>query len=151
MQLDWLILADHAQVTESKLYLLGGGWDRLTVNTGFPVPQLLAIAAAFRVPWIETNQRHKVELEITDQDHATTLAKVEGEMEVGRPAGIEEGSAQRTHLAVNFPIQFERPGTYEVVARINGEQVGQVPFSVVPGPLLAFRMATEKPSRNPSS
>jgi hypothetical protein len=21
-----------------KLYLLGGGWDMLTVNTGFPVP-----------------------------------------------------------------------------------------------------------------
>ena len=31
MEVDWLILADSAQVTGGKLYMLGGGWDRLTV------------------------------------------------------------------------------------------------------------------------
>jgi hypothetical protein len=29
--LDYLLVADGAQVVGGKLYLLGGGWDRLTV------------------------------------------------------------------------------------------------------------------------
>ena len=34
MEVEWLILADSAQVIGNKLYLLGGGWDQLAVNTG---------------------------------------------------------------------------------------------------------------------
>ena len=45
MEIEWLILADAAQVTGNKLYLLGGGWDRLNVNRDFPVNQHCAIAA----------------------------------------------------------------------------------------------------------
>ena len=31
--IEWLILADAAEVVGGKLYLMGGGWDRLTVNS----------------------------------------------------------------------------------------------------------------------
>jgi len=39
MEVEWLILADAAQVVGNKLYLMGGGWDKLTINNVFPADQ----------------------------------------------------------------------------------------------------------------
>lgn len=141
MQIEWLILADAAQIVDQKLYLLGGGWDRLFVNTEFPFVQPIAIAMSFKVPWMETNQTHNIELEVTDQDHTTVLAKLEAGFEVGRPAGLEAGQEQRSQFAIGFPVQIDRPGLYEINARISESQSTRVTFAVVPGPLLAMRMA----------
>lgn len=68
MKLEWLILADSAQVIGNKLYLLGGGWDRVTINKGFPALHPMAVALSFRVPWEETNRKHKFEVEIVTAD-----------------------------------------------------------------------------------
>ena len=137
MRTEWLILADHADVVGGKLYINGGGWDRLTVNTGFPLLQNCAIAAAFEVPWTETNQRHNVEIEITTGDGAQ-LAKVAGQLEVGRPAGIPPGQSQRAQLAGQLVLRLDGPGTYEVIARIEGQEDTRVHFNVAPGPLMAM-------------
>ena len=131
VQVEWLILADGAQVAGGKLYLLGGGWDVLNVNRDFPVEQHAAIAAAFKVPWIETNQRHEVEIAIEDEDGAELL-KVSGQVEVGRPPGIVQGQDQRAQLAVDFNLKLERPGTYVIIARIDGTEGRRVPFRVLP-------------------
>ncbi len=37
MDVEWLILADAAQVNGNKLYLLEGGWDRLTITRPLPL------------------------------------------------------------------------------------------------------------------
>jgi hypothetical protein len=132
MDVEWLILADAAQVVSGKLYLLGGGWDVLTVNAPFPVQQKLTIAAAFRVPWNETNQPHPFQIEIVDEDgHA--LLTGGGQVEVGRPPGLPFGTEQRSQLALDAVVTFQRPGTYVAVARV-GEQERRTTFRVVPGP-----------------
>ena len=135
--LDWLILADGAQVVGGKLYLLGGGWDVLTVNSGFPVQQHLAIAAAFRVPWTQTNQKHSVEIRLLNDDSQEVLATIAGEFEVGRPPGIPPGSAQRSQLAAQLVVGFAQPGQYGIRCAIGGEEqvTNQVSFRVVAGPL----------------
>lgn len=147
MRIEWVILADSAQVVAEKLYLLGGGWDRLTVNTDFPLVHPISVAMSFKVPWIETNQEHDIELEVTDQDHTTVLAKLSVGLEVGRPPGLEPGTEQRTQLAVTFPIKFEKPGVYEINVSIKDlEARERVTLTVVPGPLLAMRMTPGSPS-----
>ncbi len=128
MQIEWLILADAAQIAEGKLYLIGGGWDTLWVTSNFPVQRTFAVAAAFRVPWNETNQRHKVGIEIQNQDGAT-LFQIGGELEVGRPVGIEQGQEQRAQLALDISFNFERPGTYVIVAKV-ADQERRAPFRV---------------------
>jgi hypothetical protein len=133
VDLEWLILADSAQVVDNKLYLLGGGWDVLTVTTGFPIHKHLAVAAAFRIPWTETNQRHTVEIEIADEDGAT-LARVTGQLEIGRPVGIPVGHSQRFQLPMEALLTFAHPGTYVVTARIAGGKAGRTTFNVVPAP-----------------
>jgi len=104
MKIEWLILADAAQVVGGKLYLLGGGWDRLTVNKPFPVQQHCALALSIAVPWNETNQRHSFEVEIVAEDSATeqpkSLMKMGGQFEVGRPPGYARARAS----VFNWPL-----------------------------------------------
>lgn len=145
MEVEWLILADAAQILGNKLYLLGGGWDALIVNT-IPANQAIAIAASFRVPWGDTNQPHNVEIEIINEDDQgqPPLLRFGAQLEVGRPPGTPPGSDQRSQLAVNSVLTFRSPGNYAVVVRVEGEQGKKLPFRVIPGPL--FSTASVPPS-----
>ena len=133
MKVEWLILADAAQVVGNKLYVLGGGWDVLTHNGAFPHTHRFAVAVSFRVPWNETNQRNNFEIEIATED-SKTLANVNGQFEVGRPVGIRAGQEQRVQLAPDFTLQLDGPGTYVVIARLEGQEEARIQFNVVAGP-----------------
>jgi hypothetical protein len=135
VNVDWLILADAAQVTGGKLYLLGGGWDVLNVNQLFPVTRHCGVAAAFTVPWDQTNMRHNVEIEIQDDD-GNDLAKIQGQFEVGRPPGIPVGMTQRTQIAAEMALTFKKPGNYVIIARIEGIESRRVHFRVAGGKAL---------------
>jgi hypothetical protein len=141
VRIEWLILADGAQIANGKLFVLGGGWDVLNVNSGFPARHHLGLAAAFRVPWNATNQRHAFELLIVNDDSEETLVTVAGEFEVGRPPGIPNGTTQRSQIAAEMIVEIPSPGQYAVRVRLNGvdypEQ--QVPFLVNERPLAAHR------------
>jgi hypothetical protein len=139
--IEWLILADCAQVVSNKLYLLGGGWDVLTVNTSFPVEQQpLAVSVSIRVPWNETNQRHALELEIATEDGAS-LAKLTGQFEVGRPPGVVPGQDQRVQIAFNGAVKIEKPGGFVIIGRVDGQEDRRVFFRVVPGPGVKLKAA----------
>lgn len=135
MEVEWLILADSAQVIGNKLYLLGGGWDVLHVGTGFPVQQQCAVALSVRVPWNETNQKHTVEVEGVSEEISTEepkrLFKVDGQFEVGRPTGIKPGQDQRVQLAIGVNLGLEGPGTNIIIARIEGQEMRRIHFNAV--------------------
>ena len=139
MQLEWMILADAAQVVGGKLYLMGGGWDRITVNSPFPVQQRLAIAVSVKVPWNETNQKHTFEVEIISENRETeelkSLMKMGGQFEIGRPPGTRQGQDQRLQLAFDVTLGLEAPGRKMVVAKIEGREIGRTEFLVAPGML----------------
>jgi hypothetical protein len=143
MEVEWLILADAAQVVGNKLYLMGGGWDRITVNKEPPVPHSMAVAVSFRVAWNETNQRHSFQIEVATGD-GQSIGRVDGHFEVGRPAGLPPGQDQRTQIAVNVNWRINQLGTYVVVARIDGQEGRRFPFNVVAGPSLASQQRREE-------
>ncbi len=130
--IEWLILADSAEVVGGKLYLMGGGWDRLTVHSQ-PAKKNLAVALALRVPWHETNRQHAFRIDMTDED-GSQIVSVNGATEVGRPAGIPPGQPQLVQLVVNFDATLKRLGTYVITARVNDSQERSVRFNIVPGP-----------------
>jgi hypothetical protein len=138
MEIEWLILADAAQVVGAKLYLLGGGWDRLTVNRPFPVEQRMGLAVSMIVGWNETNKKHDFEVEILSEDLATealkSMVKVGGQCEIGRPPGIQSGQDQRFQIAVEMNLKIDSPGTKTVIARIGGQEKRRVHFNVMAGP-----------------
>ncbi|HUV44844.1 MAG TPA: hypothetical protein VMW13_08450 [Dehalococcoidales bacterium] len=141
MEVEWLILADSAQVVGNKVYLLGGGWDRLTVNTQFPANQRCAVALSMIVPWNETNQKHSFEVEIAADDPTTeepkSVVKAGGQFEAGRPPGIPPGQDQRIQLAIDMNLKIETAGTKVIIARIDGQEMRRTHFNVVPGPRLS--------------
>jgi hypothetical protein len=114
---------------------MGGGWDVLTVNAAFPLARPVGLAAAFSVAWDETNQLHRVEIEFQTDD-GQSVGNVRAQFEVGRPAGVKAGQDQRFQLAANVPLNLSAPGTYVVVARIEGQEQRRVPFNVITGPML---------------
>jgi hypothetical protein len=141
MEVEWLILADSAQVVGNKLYLLGGGWEQVTVNAEFPVTHHCAVAVAVRVPWNETNQKHSLVVEVASEVPGTeepkSLLKLEGQLEVGRPPGTPLGQDQRVQLAFEANLKLETPGTNVIIARIEGVEMKRTHFNVVPSPMLA--------------
>lgn len=128
MRIDYLIVADAAQITSNKLYLLGGGWNQYRVRS-FPTDVSLGVAVGVRVDWNETNVRRKLELLIQDGD-GNQLLKVEGQFETGRPAGIPQGASQVVQIAANGRIKVQAAGSYQLVCTVDGEELQRVPFYV---------------------
>jgi hypothetical protein len=143
MKVEWLILADSAQVVGNKLYLLGGGWENVAVNSEFPVTHHCAVALAVKIPWNETNQKHTLQVEIIaeakDTEQPKTLASLEGQFEVGRPPGIPQGQDQRIQLAFETNLRLESTGTNVIIARIEGQEMERTEFNVVRGSRLAMK------------
>jgi Family of unknown function (DUF6941) len=138
MEIEWLILADAAQVVGGKLYLMGGGWDNLTVNAPFPIDQRFAIALGIKVAWSNTNQRHTFEVEIISEDKETeepkTLMKAGGQFEMGRPPGIMPGQDQRFQIALDGALKIENPGPKTIIVRIEGQEMRRLSFYVHANP-----------------
>ncbi len=130
MQIDYLILADWAEVINGKIYVQGGGWTTITAREPVPVSRTIAIAVSPRVEWHETNTPHDLVIRILREEGQAELARIDARFEVGRSAGLPQGSSQPHPMAVNLPLTFERAGEYEVRASIDGEEVTTLSFRI---------------------
>lgn len=110
-----MLLADAAQAVGGKLFILGGGWSVIG-----PGPAPMAIAMKIDVPWDQTNQRHRWVLDLVDQDARPIVVttpegerpvQISGDFEVGRPAGLAQGTPIDLPLAIGVgPIPLP-PGS----------------------------------------
>ncbi|HXU89008.1 MAG TPA: hypothetical protein VFQ62_09155 [Methylomirabilota bacterium] len=106
-----MMLCDSVQAVNGKLYILGGGW-----NVTGPDPSPSAIAILVRVPWDQANRRHRLRLDLVNEDGQPV--QVEGrplqigaEFEVGRPAGHRPGRPLNIPLGINLgplPLAADR-------------------------------------------
>jgi len=109
-----MMLADAAQQVGGKLYVLGGGWS----TTGSPTAPM-AVAIKIEVPWDRTNVGHEWRLALVDEDGRPVQTsddrpvEVTGQLEVGRPAGLPEGTPLDAPLVVSFGSMPLQPGRYE--------------------------------------
>ena len=55
VEIDFLLLADRAEVLNGKLYLMGGAWDRRQIRD-IDSPVSLTIVVGVLVPWNLTNE-----------------------------------------------------------------------------------------------
>ena len=122
-----MLLADAAQEIGGKLYILGGGWS-ITIP-GTPS----AIAMKFEVPWDQANQRHEILLELVTSDGEPLLVatpegeqvplRIEGVLEVGRPAGLKPGTPIDAAMAMNLgPLPLEPDQRYQWRLSVDGRQ-----------------------------
>jgi hypothetical protein len=130
--LDFFILADRAEAVNGKVYMMGGGWDRLTVQD-FNLPVAVSFALGILVPWNATNESHRLQVTIEDQDGRPVDFRLETEFVVGRPPLTSPGEIQRIALAVpSVSMRLPGPGSYTVRASINGVGARPVVFRALP-------------------
>jgi len=137
MQVDYLILADSVAVAEGKHYIHGGGWAALFA-TSFPaIHPVLGVAARLRVPSEETGQQFAVEVDIQGGEEGSSILPepLRGIVSAERPPYILPDGDLLLHLALSFAnLQFESPGPYNIVLRIDGQPLAESRFYVLPLP-----------------
>jgi hypothetical protein len=123
-----MLLCDAAQVSDGKLYILGGGWSMTGPD---PVPS--AVALKIDVDWHEAETSHHWELFLEDADGQPVLmetpdgtqpVEVRGEFTVSQPPEIPEGSPIDVALAVNLgPIPLAPATRFAWRLTIDGESL----------------------------
>ncbi len=134
MQIESAMIADFAEIVGGKLYLMGGGWDNFWVEKA-PAPVRIAISVGVRVGWDETNVQIPVRIWIEDDDGAE-MVRIEGGLNVGRPAGLPPGAGQLAQMAANVPFQAPRLGGYRIRIEAGENQDARLilPFRVLTRP-----------------
>jgi hypothetical protein len=133
-----MVLCDHAQVADGKLFIAGGGWNM----TGTPTPPS-AIAVLLQIPWGEANRPVRFHLRLITADGQPVAqpgpagqpipVEIAGELEVGRPPGVPEGTMLNAPVAVNIQTLLLDSGQrYVWELQINGERDPnwQLPFTI---------------------
>ena len=127
IEVDFLILADRAEVVNGKLYAMGAAWDRIGV-ADFSRPMPLSVAVGVLVPWTATNQPHVVTLTLRDQDGLPVDFRVEANFVTGRPPFLT-GEVQRVLLAIPATsVVLPGPGNYVLAAAVDGTEMKVVRF-----------------------
>ena len=137
MQVDYLVLADAVAVAEGKHYIHGGGWDTLWVRSFPTIHPALGVAVRLRLPREETNQQFALEVDLVDGEENESILPepIRGLVNAERSPHAEPDSDLLLHLALSFTnLQFEGPGPYIVVLRIDGQSLVETRFNVIPLP-----------------
>jgi hypothetical protein len=133
VQLSTFLLADHAEAVNGKLYVVGGGFNRITAEQFPATHNHLSVAAVIHVPWDATNQPHTLELRLIDADGAPLIPEpLRASFEAGRPPGLRTGDEQLVVMVFNFNgLQFGQPGMYEFHLLVDDAEMGRLGFAVV--------------------
>ncbi len=134
MDLDFAFLADAADVSSGKLFVLGGAFDTIFV-AGFPATHpTLAVALRLLLGPHDMNRKHKLEILLLDAD-GHTIASAPGELMVSKSPESPPGWKQAVMLPLRFfNIPFQQPGHYSIEILTNGSMVKAIPLRVVQNP-----------------
>jgi hypothetical protein len=127
MEIDFLLVADRAEVVNGKLYTMGAAWDRIGV-ADFSKAMPLSVAVGVLVPWTATNQPHTLTLTLRDADGVPVEFRVEANFVTGRPPFLN-GEVQRVLLAIpTASVVLPGPGNYVLAAAVDGAEMKVVRF-----------------------
>jgi hypothetical protein len=142
VKLDWILLANYAEVGPAGLLtVVGGTWDTMTVHAPLPddAPEgavavltgSVVVRALFHVT--ETDREHGFLLTVMDEDGGD-VARIEGSVDVDRQPDVPPGWDQGVNMAVSLTgMPVPRFGLYTISLQIDGQHVGDRPFRVVKG------------------
>jgi hypothetical protein len=133
VELGFLMLTDHSEVLNGKVYAMGGGWNMLHFPE-LPTEHAFGIAFGLDVPWDQTNERHTLHLQVDDPDGQRLGDEFSLEFETGRPPGLLAGQDQRIVLSLNATIGFETAGPHAVVISVGETSIGRSRFYVLEAP-----------------
>jgi hypothetical protein len=129
---DVALLADAVQASQGKLFVLGGGWDVLTVRSLPARHPSMGIGLRVRVPWGWPGETVRLEVELQDEDGKSVLpGSLSAPVPVRRPDHLPEGQDLTVVRALTFTnVIFRNEGAYSFVVSIDGEVKERLRFMV---------------------
>ena len=117
-EVDYLLVADRAEVVNGKLYIMGGSWDRIQPPK-FPHRMMLGIAIGVRIPFAHTDDQHEVSVELHHDE--TRLVGFKAKLTTGRPPGMA-GMDMLVPMAFNIPIAIPDEGVVVLRASVDDRE-----------------------------
>lgn len=131
MRLTASFLADAAQVTAGKLYVLGGAFDTITARSFPAVHRNVAVVLVVEVGPGDRNRDLPIHIELLDEDGAELGVESQGKLRVGAPSALPAGASSLVPLVSAFGnIRFPSPGGYIFRVSHEGAELGRIPFRV---------------------
>lgn len=130
MQIEYAFLADAAQTAEGKLYVLGGGIDRITTRKFPTTHPFMTLVIKLKLHPSECGRQHKLDIELWDQDGQRVGPQISGELSRERQP---DAPTQPVFFQVVLNVigaKFDRPGMYEFHILVNGEYLKSVPLEL---------------------
>jgi hypothetical protein len=136
MDITTAMLADAATEANGKLYIHGGGWDRIiTAQLPF-VQSTFALVLVFRVEWNETNDEIPILIELVDADNQPAGLRGAGTLQVGRPPTARAGDpAYSSHITTISGLKFGQAGPYQFRVSSGERELTTLWFRVVHQPI----------------
>jgi hypothetical protein len=151
VKLQSALLADAATVRDGLLHMLGGCITQVG-RESFPAPLGITVAFVLRIDRSEPEDTNlMVEIEFPDGSVQPLIGGV-------LPAVPEwDDRSPPAHVPIAIPLQglaIPEPGRYRIVFKLNDEEVTDLPFVALQGPVPGVRPTTgvnltERPAPQP--
>lgn len=134
MELDFAFLADAADVSQGKLFVLGGAFDTIHVP-GFPATHpVLAVVMRLLLGPVDLDRKHLLEILLLDAD-GKHIASAKGDLVVSKSPDAPAGWKQAVILPLRFfNVPFQQSGHYSIEMLMDGKMAKAIPLRVIPTP-----------------
>lgn len=122
-QVDFVMLVEHAEAINGKFYIMGGGWNQLTVPA-YGQPINLAVALNVSVPWNKSNTKLPLKVSMIDSDGQELMPACIITIVAGRTPNMIYGQSIPQPIALTMLTVIPKKGTYSIVAEITDADVG---------------------------
>ena len=132
MRLTSAMLADAAQVQSGKLFILGGGFDTITVRSLPAVHRSISLAMVAEVEPDERQRDLELVIRLIDEDGTALGVEAKGRLRVGAPPNLPPGSPSIVPIVSPFHnITFPEAKGYAFVVSLNDNELARIGFRVV--------------------
>jgi hypothetical protein len=140
--LDWLVdfealalfTADHAAVENNKLYVNGGFWNNLFLES-FPARVIGSLVAVIKVPARAYLENHRITIELAAPGEEPLPFRIDGDFRVGAAPHLNRGDPSVISMA--FPLEglvLEQAGDYCFILSIDGNELKRYPIRAIQSP-----------------
>jgi len=130
MKIDFAFLADAAEESKGKLYVVGGAIDTIWTQSVPAVHPRISLALRLLISPGELGRSHQLEISLMDGD-GKRVAAVKGQFEPDKNQNLSAGWEQGMLLVLNVPnLQFQKFGDYQFDIMCNNSSLKTVPLRV---------------------
>ena len=135
MRLTSAMLADAAQVQAGKLFVLGGGFDTISVRSLPAVHRSLTLAMVAEIDPEERQRDLELTIRLIDEDGTSVGVEAKVRLRVGAPPNLPPGSSSVVPIVSPFHnITFPDAKGYAFVVSLNDNELARITFRVVQVP-----------------